>query len=182
MALATQLLSTKLHMPPPRPNLVSRPRLIARLDDGVHLGRKLNLVSAPAGFGKTTLLSEWLHHSSQPSAEMASSLPVAWLSLDEGDNDLARFLAEVVAALQGFDPHLGEGSLVALRSPQPPAMESLVTSLINEIASLPGRDGAGGAPGSRKGCPYVLVLDDYHAIEDQPIHSALTFLLEHLPP
>ena len=214
MAVASPLLSTKLHMPPQRPNLVARPRLLARLDEGVHLGRKLTLVSASAGFGKTTLLSEWLHR--RRGGETASSLRVAWLSLDEGDNDLPRFLAYVIAALQGFDPHLGEAALAALQSPQPPAIESLLTSLINEIASLQGEpvgspagrsemppsepvgppgnrkgcpdvslsadDPVVGAPGNRKGCPYVLVLDDYHVVEAQPIHSALAFLLDHLPP
>ena len=179
MAVAPPLLSTKLHIPPPRANLVSRPRLLARLDEGVHQDRKLTLVSAAAGFGKTTLLSEWLHR--HRSGEVASPLRVAWLSLDESDNDLPRFLTYLVAALQRFDPHIGETTLAALRSPQPLAIEPLLTSLINEIASLPPGDPTC-SPGSRKGCPYILVLDDYHVVEAQPIHSALTFLLDHLPP
>ncbi len=101
--MTTPLLATKLYTPPARPNLALRPRLIERLNAELH--RKLTLVSAPAGFGKTTLLSE---------------CPVAWLSLDEGDNDPARFLAYLIAALQTVEPGVGEGVLSALQSPQPP--------------------------------------------------------------
>ncbi|OQY22417.1 MAG: hypothetical protein B6I35_06130 [Anaerolineaceae bacterium 4572_32.2] len=101
------LLTTKLYIPPPRPNLVSRPRLIKRLNAGLH--RKLTLISAPAGFGKTTLLSEW-----------ANGHLVVWLSLDEGDDDPARLLAYLVAALQTGEPDIGAGVLTALQSPQPP--------------------------------------------------------------
>ncbi|NIQ89362.1 MAG: LuxR family transcriptional regulator, partial [Deltaproteobacteria bacterium] len=93
---------------------------------------------------------------------------VAWLSLDEGDNDPTRFLAYFVAALQTIEANIGKGTLSALQSPQPPPTEAILTSLINEIAALPDR--------------IILVLDDYHLIEAQPIHDALTFLLEHLPP
>jgi LuxR family maltose regulon positive regulatory protein len=159
----------------------------------VHLGRKLTLISAAAGFGKTTLLTDWIHHRrgavSPPSEDGVTGtggetppLRVAWVSLDEGDNDPTRFLAYVVAALQSFDPHIGEGGLIALRSPQPPPLETVLTSLINELAALPADGGDEGPPGKRKGCPYVVVLDDYHVIEVQPIHAALTFLLDHLPP
>jgi len=178
------LLQTKLYIPPVRPELVSRPRLIERLNAGLH--HKLTLVSAPAGFGKTTLLSEWIHsgvssraygvgEEHEPAGEVSptlySLLPTprfAWLSLDEGDNDPAIFLAYVVAALQTIEADVGKGALGALQSPQPPPTEAILTGLINEIAAVPDR--------------IVLVLDDYHLIEAQPIHDALTFLLRHLPP
>ena len=182
--MSRPLLQTKLYIPPVRPELVSRPRLIERLNAGLH--HKLTLVSAPAGFGKTTLLSEWIHsgvssraygvgEEHEPAGEVSptlySLLPTprfAWLSLDEGDNDPAIFLAYVVAALQTIEADVGKGALGALQSPQPPPTEAILTGLINEIAAVPDR--------------IVLVLDDYHLIEAQPIHDALTFLLRHLPP
>ncbi|RKY23192.1 MAG: hypothetical protein DRP83_09620, partial [Planctomycetota bacterium] len=142
------LLTTKLYIPPPRPNLVPRPRLIERLNAGLH--RKLTLVSAPAGFGKTTLLSEWIHCR----GAVTAPLQVAWLSLDEGDNDPARFLAYLVAALQTVEPGIGAGVLTALQSPQPPPVEAALTALINDIAAVPHPVGAGLAPaqgGDRKG-------------------------------
>ncbi len=156
------LLTTKLYIPPLRPNLVPRPRLIARLDEGLHLGRKLTLVSAPAGFGKTTLLSAWVHH---------IDVGVGWLALDEGDNDPARFWAYVIAALQTVNPDIGERVLQAFQAPQPLPMVSILTPLINEIAARPASDG-----------PYILVLDDYHLITTVALHDALSFLLDHLPP
>ena len=170
------LLVTKLHIPPLRPGLVPRPQLVERLNQALGPGisqagepaqswfaRRLTLISAPAGFGKTTLLSEWLH------GKLAATPPVqsAWLSLDPGDNDPARFLAYLVAALQGIEPGLGKAVLGAYRSPQPPPTEALWAALINELAQLP--------------VPIVLVLDDYHLIEAQTIHSMLGFLLEYLP-
>jgi LuxR family maltose regulon positive regulatory protein len=135
------LLVTKLYIPPLRSELVPRPRLVTRLNQGLGSGdpadgsfaRKLTLVSAPAGFGKTTLLSEWLHSR----RETTPSLQAAWLSLDPGDNDPARFLAYVVAALQGLKLGLGEAVLSAYCSPQPPPTEALLTALINELADLP---------------------------------------------
>jgi LuxR family maltose regulon positive regulatory protein len=160
--MPTPLLRTKLHIPPVRPELVPRPRLIERLNAGLH--RKLTLVSAPAGFGKTTLLSEWIAGCgrSQPSVR------IAWLSLDKGDNDPARFWAYSIAALHTIHEDVGEAALAALPSPQSPPIESILTTLINEITAIP--DG------------LVLVFDDYHVIEAQPIHDALAFLLDHLPP
>jgi LuxR family maltose regulon positive regulatory protein len=155
--MSTPILATKLYVPPPRPEAVLRPRLIERLDDGLH--RNLTLVSAPAGFGKTTLLGGWV---------ATLPRPAAWLSLDEGDNDPTRFLAYLVAALRTIAPNMGEGVLGALQSPQPPPTESILTALLNEMAAL--------AEDS------VLVLDDYHLVDAGAVNDALTFLLEHLPP
>src|SRR4051794_29839193 len=151
------ILTTKLYIPPPPPKVVPRPRLIARLNMGLH--RKLTLLSAPAGFGKTTLVSAWVAGCAQP---------VAWLSLDAGDSDPARFLTYLVAALQTIAPQIGAGVLGVLQSPQPPPTESILTALLNEITTLPDS--------------FVLVLDDYHVIDAPAVDQAFTFLLEHLPP
>jgi LuxR family maltose regulon positive regulatory protein len=166
------LLGTKLHIPRIRSERVARPRLIERLDAG--LDRKLTLVSAPAGFGKTTLLSEWaqaLDGTSSSGAALGAASPpraVAWLSLDESDNEPTRFLAYLIAALQTVESDVGKRALSILRSPQPPPAEAVLTSLINEIAAIPDR--------------ILLVLDDYHVIEAPAIHNILTFLVVHLPP
>ncbi len=160
--MTTSLLTTKLYIPPVHPEMVSRPRLIERLSAGLH--RKLTLISAPAGFGKTTLLSEWISESANQRCER----PVAWLSLDEGDNDPARFLAYLISALQTIEADIGEEALGVLQSPQPPPTESILTALINEVAAT-AKD-------------LILVLDDYHLVVARPIHEALTFLIDHLPP
>ena len=160
--MATPLLRTKLYIPPVRPEIVSRPRLIERLNEGLH--RRLTLISAPAGFGKTTLLSEWIHCR----GAVTAPLQVAWLSLDEGDNDPTRFLAYFVAAIQTIHQDIGQSVIAALQSSQPLPIQAILTTLINEIAAIPDR--------------IILVLDDYHLIETQSIHDAITFLLEHLPP
>lgn len=139
--------------------MVPRPRLIERLDEGPAAGRKLILVSAPAGFGKTTLVSEWV---------AGCGRPVAWLSLDKADNDPARFLTYLIAALQTVAAGIGAGASAALQSPRLPAAESILTVLLNEIAAMPER--------------FILVLDDYHLIDSEPIDQAVAFLLEHLPP
>lgn len=165
-----QLLATKFYIPHTRPELVPRPHLIRRLNEGLH--RKLTLISAPAGFGKTTLVSEWagkLHQDVAKESQIVNRF--AWLSLDERDNDLAHFLTYFVAALnkvEGIETVIGKGALGILQTPQPPPVEDLLTSLINEIITIPDR--------------IILVLDDYHLIEAQPIHDALTFLLAHLSP
>ncbi|HEY3368219.1 MAG TPA: LuxR C-terminal-related transcriptional regulator [Symbiobacteriaceae bacterium] len=151
------ILATKLYIPPPRPKLVHRPRLIERLNEGLH--RKLTLISAPAGFGKTTLVSEWV---------AGCRRPAAWLSMDEGDNDPVRFLAYLVAALQTIAANIGGGVLGVLQSSQPPPIESILTALINEITTVPD--------------DFTLILDDYHTIDAKPVDDVLTFLLEHLPP
>jgi LuxR family maltose regulon positive regulatory protein len=152
-----ELLNTKLYIPRPRPDLVLRPRLTERLNAGVE--RKLTLVSAPAGFGKTTLLGEWI-----PTSERC----VAWVWLDEDDNDPSRFWAYLIAALQMLHPSIGELALALFSSPQPAPIPSVMTSLVNEIDAFPD--------------VFALVLDDYHLIETQVIHDGLAFLLDHLPP
>jgi len=151
----TPILTTKLYVPPPRPNLVRRPRLLKRLNAGLRqpggFGRKLTLISAPAGFGKTTLISNWVDDCrfqindvrvdavESQSVNQQSKIvnQIAWLSLDAGDNDLTRFLTYFIAALQTVAPQLGEGALDLLQSPQPPPVESLLTALLNEIAAVP---------------------------------------------
>jgi LuxR family maltose regulon positive regulatory protein len=151
------VIATKLFLPPPRPNGVLRADLIARLNEGLH--RRLTLISAPAGFGKTSLVSAWI---------AACGRPAAWLSLDEGDSDPARFLLYLVAALQTIAPTIGAGVVGSLQSPQPPAIEALLPLLLNELVTLPQ--------------PAVLVLDDYHLLDARPIDQALAFLVERLPP
>ncbi len=171
------ILTTKLYPPPTRPEFVRRPRLIEHLNDG--LQRKLTLISAPAGFGKTTLVSNWIY---DLPAKMASQEKivnkVAWLSLDEGDNDPIRFLTYLVAALQTIAPAIGAGVLGALQSPQPPSTESILTALLNEINTIPNNLSTPPAIAEQD---FVLVLDDYHLIEAKPVDQALTFLLDHLP-
>jgi LuxR family maltose regulon positive regulatory protein len=168
--MTTPLLTTKLYVPPVRPALVPRPRLIERLNEGLHLGRKLTLISAPAGFGKTTLVSEWVHRRGEVTSPLPAPIAVAWLSLDKGDNDPIRFLSYLVAALETVAANIGEGVLDMLHAsaPQPPPSEAVLTSLINEVAAIPDR--------------VILILDDYHTIESSPVDDALSFLLEHLPP
>jgi len=157
--MSTPILATKLYIPPPRSKIVLRPRLIERLNEGLSAGRKLTLISASAGFGKTTLVSQWI---------AGCGRPVAWLSLDEGDGDPTRFLTYLIAALQTIAPDLGGGLLAVIQSPQPPPIESILIALLNEITTMPDH--------------FVLVLDDYHLVDAKPVDHALTFLLEHLPP
>src|ERR671921_731793 len=155
--MSTPILATKLFVPPPQPKVVLRSRLIEHLDEG--LDRKVTIISAPAGFGKSTLLGEW---------GAGCGRPAAWLSLDERDDDPTRFLTYLVAALQTIAPNMGSGVLGALQSPQPPPAESILVALLNEIIAQPD--------------DLVLVLDDYHVIDARAIDDALAFLLEHLPP
>src|SRR5918996_250558 len=161
MPLTTEsLVSTKLRPSQARPNLVARLRLIATLER--EPGRKLTLISAPAGFGKTTLLVEWLRERAD------GERYVAWVLLDEGDNDPVRFLSYLVAALRRIgEEGFGEGVLAALRSPEPPRIEAVVGTLVNELAELPGE--------------VAIILDDYHTIDSESVHWIVSFLLEHLP-
>jgi LuxR family maltose regulon positive regulatory protein len=151
------LLRTKLYIPSVRPGLVSRPRLVDRLSAGSH--RKLTLISAPAGFGKTTLVTEWV---------CGGAAEVAWISLDEGDNDPVQFLQYLIVALQQVDGNLGQTLQQLLQSPQLPPPENLITPLINDLAAV---DTA-----------LTLVLDDYHLITFPGVHHMVQFLLEHQPP
>ena len=167
-AQRTPLLATKLQIPLPRPNLVPRPRLIQRLDDGLRLGRKLTVVSAPAGYGKTTLLSEWVCGS----AAGGRSLQTAWLSLDEADNNSRRFFAYLVGALQTADERIGHSLAHLLATPQMPLPEVLVAELINDMAALSTEN---------PDLCQLLVLDDYHTITELAVHKAVGFLLEYQP-
>ncbi len=155
--MSTPILATKLYIPSTRPELVYRPRLIERLNEGLH--RKMTLISAPAGFGKTSVLSEWIPKSPRC---------VTWLSLDKEDNDSTRFWTYFIASLQGLRSDLGKDALALLQSLQAPSITSILSTLINDIAAFPDT--------------FAMVLDDYHLIESKPIDQALTFLLEHLPP
>jgi len=154
-ASSAHLLMTKLHIPPARLNMVSRSRLTERLNVGMK--SRLTLIVAPAGWGKTTLLSAW----------HAQAGRIAWVSLDVGDNDPVRFWTYVITALNRLHPGVGDVALTVLRSPQTPPIESVLTLLLNALATLPGE--------------IIVVLDDYHLIQTQSIHDALTFLLDHLP-
>jgi len=153
------LLATKLHVPRPPPGFVQRPRLAGALSEG--LGRGWVLVCAPAGFGKTGLLAEWAQ---------GSPYPVAWLCLDAGDSDPARFWRYVLAALDRARPGLAERVGPLLGPPPPQSCEGLVTAVINELSAQPGAE------------EVVLVLDDYHLIDSDVVHASVAFLLEHLPP
>jgi LuxR family maltose regulon positive regulatory protein len=157
-AQSLPLLTTKLYVPPARPNLVPRPRLTARLQAGVT--GKLTLIAAPAGFGKTTLINAW-------HAAVSSALPLAWVALDAGDNDPIRFWSYVIAALDTLHAGVGTAPLALLQSPQPPPIESILTALLNTVSGWT--------------TDVALVLDDYHLIDAPPIHQALALLLDHLP-
>ena len=153
------LLATKLHVPRPQPGFVPRPRLVQALSQGLARGRVL--VCAPAGFGKTSLLADWVG---------GGGRPVAWLGLDAGDNDPSRFWRYVVGALDRAQPGIAERLGPLLGPPAPRSFEGLVTGLINELADQPGRG------------EVLLVLDDYHLVDAGPVHESVAFLLENLPP
>ena len=157
--MAGPLLATKLHVPRRQRGLVARPRLSERLSRGAESA--LTLVSAPAGFGKTTLLTQWL------AAAPADGRAVAWLSLDQRDNDPGLFWTYLVGALKTSAQGVDAGALSLLQSPQPPAEAGLAT-LLNDLDAIPG--------------DVVLVLDDYHVIEARDVQDGMAFLLEHLPP
>ena len=167
------LLRTKLYLPSGRLHLVARPRLTARLNES--LTRPFTLLSAPAGFGKTTLLSEWVAQ---------AKLPVAWLVLDADDNDPVRFWSYFIAALQQVDAAIGSSSLALLQLPKATVLESMLRVLVNEIDSLADDRATEFIPSEIRGrrADFILVLDDYHIIETPAIHQQLSFLLDHLPP
>src|SRR5438067_9785500 len=140
------VLDSKFYIPRWRPGLVPRTRLVERLHRGV--ASKLTLISAPPGFGKTTLLAEWL------AAAPADARPVAWLSLDHSDNHPATFWTYVITALQRVQPEVGKGVVALLQLPQPPPIETLLANVLNQLGAVPH--------------DLVLVLDDYHVIEAGP--------------
>jgi LuxR family maltose regulon positive regulatory protein len=151
------VLITKLHLPPVPPDLVRRQHLIERLEPAQ--GQRLTLLCAPTGFGKTTALRDWAERTTRP---------VAWLSLDPGDNDPARFWDYVVAAIQAWHPDSGMHARALLRTPQPQTLEYVVAALINDLVAQP--------------APLSLVLDDYHLVTDEAVHQSMRYLLDHLPP
>ncbi|MBV9929082.1 MAG: winged helix-turn-helix transcriptional regulator [Acidobacteria bacterium] len=154
---AGQRLATKLYLPPPRQSLVERPRLLERLDEG--LRGRLTLISAPAGFGKSSLVAAW---------RQRSDLPLAWVSLDEGDNEPARFLDYLVGALQTVEPGLVRETSGLLQSAPAPPLRAVLTSLLYEV--------------NEGGDDIALAFDDYHVITEQAVHEAMSFLVERLPP
>lgn len=168
--MSGSLLQTKFYIPPERPNLISRPRLLDKLNaglgDGRLFSRRLTLVSAPAGFGKTTLITNWIHHQERP------ELTFGWLSLDENDNNLVGFLIYLVSAVQKVandqEGDFGEELLAGLDSVRPPDEGALLPALLNELAALPR--------------PLMLVLDDYHVIVEESIHTFVAQLIDYLPP
>ena len=157
--MSAPLLSTKLYAPPARTNIVLRQRLFDKLNEGLSTGSKLTLISAPAGFGKSTLMSAWIE---------TTTFPVAWLSLDERDRDAACFIAYLVAAMQTVKPGIGLGLQGILQSPQPLQIENILTLLINEMSVVEEN--------------FVIVLDDYHAVESPQVDQVLDFLIGHQPP
>jgi LuxR family maltose regulon positive regulatory protein len=180
-AVGLPLLTTKLTLPPARANLVARPRLIALMAKGI--AGKLTLIAAPAGFGKTTLLAQglgagsWGSESAGANSQLSTpnSRSVAWLALDSGDNDPTTFLRCLIAALQQVMPvPVGTLALALIQAPQPPALTTLLTMLINDLVGIH----LDAVPPRR----FALVLDDYHVVTAPAIHEALTFLLNHLPP
>lgn len=158
--MASPLIEAKLYVPRRRRDLVPRPRLLERLSRGAR--SKLTLIAAPAGFGKTTLLAEWL------AAAPADGRSAAWLALDQGDNHPVSFWTYLIAALRRVEPEIGAGALSLLHSPQPPPIETVLASLLNDLSAILN--------------DVILVLDDYHAIDARTIQDGMTFLLDHLPP
>lgn len=153
------LLATKFFIPPPQANLVRRQRLLDRLDESVRDGKRLTLISTPAGYGKTTLLGEWLQR---------SNYPKVWLSLDDGDNDPVKFMTYLVYALRDISQGFGESTLADTSSSRTQVSNSQLTSMVNELVEFPEHT--------------LVILDDYHCISRQTIHDAVTYLLEHSPP
>jgi len=154
----TQIIKTKLNIPQIHPNLVSRLRLSDQIEAGVQGGNKLTLVAAPAGFGKTTAVSTWVHQKNRK---------VAWLSLEESDNEAALFLIYLLASIRTIWPDFAEDAFAALTDSPPAPVSTLIPTIVNELTELDGT--------------LVLILDDYHVITSQEIHETISFLLEHQP-
>ncbi|MBE0687786.1 MAG: LuxR family transcriptional regulator [Anaerolineaceae bacterium] len=156
--MSTPLLATKLYIPPLKSSIVSRPRLIDWLNEGLVKNCKLALISASAGFGKTTLISEWI---------TTCGREVGWLSLDEGDSEPERFISYLIAALQMVKPGIGMGLMTALQSAESLNTEALLSALLNEITTIPD--------------DFILILDDYHLIDSPVVDQSLAFIVEHQP-
>ena len=154
--MSTTLLATKFFAPPPPAQAVKRPALNARLDEGA--ARKLTLVCAAAGFGKSTLISQWAHECSYPSA---------WLSLNEEDRDPGQFLEYLLASLQTISPAVGARLPALLHGSPPASADTVLTLLLNQLSTMPGK--------------LVLILDDYHLAASPQVDAALAFLVDHLP-
>ena len=157
--MTSPLITTKLYVPKPRQGLISRPALLHRLSEG--LAGKLTLISASSGYGKTTLMAEWY-------AERGHDTPMAWVSLDAGDNDPVRFLSYLITALQNVQDGLGQDVRTVLQGSQNPLDPAILSLLINELSTVPN--------------DFILVLEDYHVIEMRELHQMMEFILEHLPP
>jgi LuxR family maltose regulon positive regulatory protein len=157
--MSIPILTTKLYVPPLRSNIVQRQRLFDKLSNGFKTGRKLTLISAPAGFGKSTLMSAWLE---------TNTIPIAWLSLDERDRDAACFISYLVAAMQTVKSGIGLSLQDILQSPQALQIENILILLINEMSTIKEN--------------FLVVLDDYHAVESPQVDQTLDFLIDHQPP
>ncbi len=165
LQIAPALLKTKLHIPHRRPDTVPRSLLIKQLNERIQ--RKLTLITAPAGYGKTSLASEWIHSLQSETAEATSNNRITWLSLEQADSEPIRFLSYVIAALQQGAPEIGVGALGLFEMAQSPPINTVLNELINDIAGLDHH--------------ILLVLDDYHVISHPEIHEALGYLVEHQP-
>src|SRR3954447_7444525 len=157
------VLGTKLHLPSPRRRLVERTRLTDRLRSDAGANPRLVLIAAPAGVGKTTLLTQWLASPGQGAVPT-----VAWLSLDPADADVRRFLTHLVAAVQAVEPEVGAEALALLDTGADSSTEAVLVSLVNDLDTIAG--------------PTVVALDDYHLVDARAVHEAVTFLLDNLPP
>lgn len=164
--MSTPLLATKIFIPPARKNLVLRSRLLEKLDRSLSAGCHLILVSAPAGYGKTTLISTWVAH--LKSSEYYPFPLIAWLSLDGGDNDPNTFWSYIISSLQAQQEGLGKQAQNLLQSLNPPDLEDILAPLVNELAQI--------------STPFFLILDDFHHIRNPAIHQSLSFFIDHLPP
>jgi LuxR family transcriptional regulator, maltose regulon positive regulatory protein len=177
--MANPLLTTKLYLPPPRPNIVSRERLLQDLDAGLAQGRGLTLVSAPAGYGKSMLISEWIQ---RLKSRGESGPKVSWLSLDENDNAPIRFLTYLIAALQRLDAHSCQNTQSLLGGQGAPPVDVAMTSLINDITEIQQEDHAEANDADIFPRALILVLDDYHKVHSAYINDAIQFLLDYRPP
>ena len=163
--MSVPLLATKLFIPPPGKNPVDRPRLVNKLDECLHPGCRLALISAPAGFGKTTLASTWV--TGRKSAQLLPRPSVAWLSLDHGDNDPVLFWSYVISSFQTEQEEIGKQAISLFQTTPLPDLEGNLASLVNDLAQILH--------------PYILILDDFHLIRNPVIHRSLAFFIDHAP-